>query len=150
MNFLDRIADKMFMKQWNVGLAKINVHELITSRNYNPEYKWLPIGNTGRFFADPFIFKTTDGNINVIYEDFSAQDQYGKISLTTVNEQFQPVFTKEILDTGSHLSYPNVFVDGNKTYIIPEASKSGQVTCYEYDFASRALANGKNIIQNMP
>ena len=150
MNFFDKIADKLFMKQWNIGLARINITELINKKNFSPDYKWLPIKAPDRFFADPFIFKTEDGNINVIYEDFSAADQYGKISLTIVNDKFQPVFTKEMLDTRSHLSYPNVFTENGKIYIIPEASKSGNVTCYEYDSKTRSLVHGKNILENLP
>ncbi|MEO6669132.1 MAG: hypothetical protein ABIN36_06630 [Ferruginibacter sp.] len=150
MNIIDKIADKMFRKQWNIGLARIDVNQLLNKNTYAPDYKWLPIGTANRFFADPFIFKNHDGNINVIYEDFSVDDQYGKISLTIVDDHFHPLFTKQILDTQSHLSYPNVFTENGKTYIIPESSKSGHVTCYEYDFASRSLISAKNIIQNLP
>ncbi|MEO7523625.1 MAG: hypothetical protein ABIT58_05985 [Ferruginibacter sp.] len=138
------------MKQWNVGLAKVDVSALIYKENYAPEYKWLPINALNRFYADPFIFRSTDGNINVIYEDFTAGDQYGKISMTTVDEHFKPILTTGMLDTKSHLSYPNVFKENGKTYIIPEASKSGHVTCYEFDFATRSLVNPRNIIQNLP
>ena len=150
MNFFDRLTDKMFIKQWNIGLAKVDIREFLTKRNYKPKYKWLPISAPTRFFADPFIFKTPEGLINVIYEDYSAKDQYGKISLTTVDNDFRPVFSKEMLDTQSHLSYPNVFLEDGKTYIIPEASKSGNVTCYEYDFHGKTLVNAKHIIKGLP
>lgn len=150
MNLFNKIADKLFIKQWSIGLARVNMEQIISSKNLTPDYKWLPIGNIKRFYADPFIFKNTDGNINVIYEDYSVDDQYGKISLTSLDENFRPVFTKEMLDTGSHLSYPNVFLEEGKTFIIPESSKSGHVTCYEYDFANKQLTNAKNIIQNLP
>lgn len=150
MNVFDKIADKMFRKQWNIGLAKVNITELISKKTVIPEYKWLSIKTPDRFFADPFIFKTPEGTLNVIYEDFSVDDQYGKISLTTVDDNFKAVFTKEMLDTKSHLSYPNVFLENGKTYIIPESSKSGHVTCYEYDFGSKSLVNARNIIQNLP
>src|SRR4051812_14459487 len=130
MNLFYKIADKLFIKQWNIGLAKVNVNDLVSKRNLNPDYKWIPINNIKRFFADPFIFKNDDGHINVIYEDYSLDDQYGKISLTIVDENFKPVVTKEMLDTRSHLSYPNVFTEKGKTFIIPESSKSGHVTCY--------------------
>ena len=150
MNFFDKITDKMFRKQWNIGLARIDITQLLNKTTYAPDYKWLPIDTLNRFYADPFIFKSNDGNINVIYEDFSVEDQYGKISLTTVDENFRPIFTKGMLDTQSHLSYPNVFIEYGKTYIIPESSKSGHVTCYEYDFETSSLINARNIIQNLP
>ena len=73
-----------------------------------------------------------------------------KFRCTTVDNEFRPVFTKQVLDTNSHLSYPNVFKENNKTYIIPEASKSGHVTCYEFDFATKSLINPKNIVLDLP
>lgn len=150
MNLFYKIADKLFIKQWNVGLAKVDMKHAINTKNFNPDYKWIPIDNIKRFYADPFIFQNGDGCINVIYEDYSVDDQYGKISLTVVDENFKPVLTKEMLDTRSHLSYPNVFTENGKTFIIPESSKSGHVTCYEFDFANKKLVNAKNIIQNLP
>src|SRR5690348_12284588 len=150
MNFFDKIADKMFRKQWNIGLAKVDIADVIKNKDYNPDYKWIAINEPHRFFADPFIFKAPDGNINIIYEDYSVDDQYGKISLTAVDANFRPLFSKLMLDTRSHLSYPNVFLHNSKTYVIPESSKNGHVTCYEYDFVTNSLINGKNIIQNLP
>src|SRR6478736_1851703 len=104
MNFFDKITDKMFRKQWNIGLAKIDVIDIIKNKKYDPDYKWLAINAPHRFFADPFIFKTPEGKINVIYEDYSIDDQYGKISVTSVDSNFRPVFSKQVLDTRSHLS----------------------------------------------
>ncbi|MBS1741500.1 MAG: hypothetical protein JST81_00580 [Bacteroidetes bacterium] len=151
MNLFQKITDKLFVKQWNVGLARVDMKELLSSNKYSPDFKWIPIDNVKRFYADPFIFKNgNDGEINVIYEDYSLDDQYGKISLTTVDKDFEPLHSKEILDTRSHLSYPNVFVENGTTYIIPEASKSGHVTSYEFDFDNKRLINPKNIIQNLP
>lgn len=150
MNIIEKITDKLFRKQWHVGLAKIDIADIILKKSYPVDYKWLPIKTADRFYADPFIFKSPEGQIHVIYEDFSVDDLYGKISLTIVDEQLKPVFTKEMLDTKSHLSYPNVFIEDGKTYIIPEASKSGNVTCYEFDFDTKSLINGKTIVQNLP
>ena len=149
MNVFDKITDKFFRKQWNVGLARIDINELFTNKDYSPNYKWLPINGNERFFADPFLIKSPDGKISVLYEDFHVDDQYGKISLVTVDEQFKPVYAKVLLDTRSHLSYPTVYEKDGKTYIIPEASKSGHVTLYEYDHATKSLINQKNIIQNI-
>ncbi|MCP9751049.1 hypothetical protein [Ferruginibacter sp. HRS2-29] len=146
MNFLQKIYDKLTVKQWNIGLARVDIRELIRNKESNIEYTWLPAGPAKRFFADPFIFRNDDGNINVIYEDFSNDDQYGKVSITTVDKDFRPLFTKEILDTKSHLSYPNAFVAEGKTYVMPESSMSGAILRYEYDFAKKELKNAITII----
>jgi hypothetical protein len=146
MNFLQRIFDKLTVKQWNIGFSRVDLKEIIRSRNSNIEYRWLPTGPAKRFFADPFIFRNDDGNINVIYEDFSNDDQYGKISITILDQHFKPLLTKEILDTKSHLSYPNVYLAEGRTYIMPESSKAGAILRYEYDFAKKELINGTTII----
>jgi hypothetical protein len=146
MNFLQKIYDKLTVKQWNIGLARIDIKEMIRNKNSRIEYTWLPAGPAKRFFADPFIFRNDDGNINVIYEDFSNDDQYGKVSITTLDKDFNPIITKEILDTKSHLSYPNVYVSEGKTYIMPESSKAGAILRYEYDFSKKELINERTII----
>jgi hypothetical protein len=140
----------MFVKQWAIGLAKADIGELLTNGADHLKYHWLPISEDTRFFADPFIFPNTDGNLNVIYEDFSYYGQYGKISLSTVDKDFNLLASKEVLDTGSHLSYPNVFVQDGKTFIMPEASKAGNLYCYEFDFAAQKLGNRRTIIENVP
>ncbi len=150
MKVLEKIYDKMCMKQWNVGLARFRPDQLLQQKNINADYTWLTIDTKNRFFADPFIFKGYDGHLQVLYEDFSNSDSYGKISLTALNGRFEPVMTKELLDTKSHLSYPYVFQEAGKTYIIPEASKSGNLTSYEFDFGSKTLINKKDIITGLP
>ncbi|MEO7045369.1 MAG: hypothetical protein ABI091_08710 [Ferruginibacter sp.] len=149
MNILSKIYDKLLIKQWNVGLARIDIKQVIRSKIFDPAFTWLPEPEAERFFADPFLFKNNDGNINVIYEDFSNGDQYGKVSLTTVDKNFKVISTKEILDTKSHLSYPNVFIENGITYIMPEASLSNNLTMYEYDFKDQELKNPKDIIKGM-
>lgn len=149
MNIFDRIADKMFRKQWNIGFAKADIGDIIVHRRL-PDFKWLPIQKPHRFFADPFIFKTPEGTLNVIYEDYSSDEQYGKISLAKLDDRFKPLSSKLILDTGSHLSYPNVFRREGKTFVMPEASKGGDLICYEYDFAKDALVNPRTVMANEP
>ena len=110
MGLLDKIYDKFCVKQWAIGLARADVGMLINKGIADLQFTWLPSPSATRFFADPFIFRNKTGQLEVIYEDFSYYDQYGKISITTVDEQFKPIESKLILDTGSHLSYPNVLL----------------------------------------
>ena len=116
---ISKIADKLFIKQWNIGLAKVNKKDFINNGHKGINCKWLPVISPTRFFADPFIFRDPAGKINVVYEDYCYHDQYGKLSVSVLDDEFSPVLTKEILDTKSHLSYPNVFIHEGKTFIIP-------------------------------
>lgn len=68
---------------------------------------------------------------------------------TSIDKDFNPTGTKEILDAGSHSSYPFVFIENDKTYIIPETSHQGKVSVYEYDFEHKCMINERVII-NLP
>lgn len=138
--------------QWNIGFAKGDIHEIIRNKKNELCFKWLPAKGNSDSIADPFILKTPDGKLNVLYEDFSMIDaeRYGKIFLSTLDADFNPVFDKEILDTLTHTSYPFLFEEGGKTYIIPETRQKSKVSCYEYDFENNNLINEQVIINNLP
>jgi hypothetical protein len=141
--------NKFYIKQWTIGLTEVNIYQFLTNGLSEMSFNWIEINNSSTFFADPFVFKNNDGSLNVIYEDYSYFN-YGKISLSTFDQNFKLIASKELLDIGSHLSYPNVFVQNGKTYIMPESSKEGNLYCYEFDFKKSALINKKIIIANTP
>ena len=147
---MNAILDKLYIKQWNIGLARADIKTILSNGQDTINYTWLPVKKDTRFYADPFIFHDHHGNLNVIYEDFSAEDQYGKISYATLNKDFTPSSSKELLDTKLHLSYPSVFIRDGKTYIIPEASKGGDLISYEFDFEKKQLVNPHILIKNVP
>src|SRR5258708_3806958 len=146
MNLYQNLKNKLTITQWNIGLARGNIAEIIRNKDHNLFYTWLKIDAPDRFYADPFILKAADEHIHILFEDFSANDRYGKIALTTVDKLFNPVFNKIILDSGSHLSYPYIFKENNKVYVLPEAAESGVVSCYEFDFAGKSLINKTDIL----
>lgn len=140
-----KYIDKLFVKQWLIGLSRGDIKEIIRSKTFNLNIKWLHVNSINRFAADPFVFKT-NGYYNIFFEDFAFNEQYGKISLITFDESFKLSDHKIILDTNSHLSYPFLFIENNKIYVFPEASKSGKLSCYEYDPAAKSLNYLKEVI----
>ena len=138
--------------QWNIGFAKYNIADIIREKRNDLKFKWLPIEEGGKSHADPFIFRSDDKKLHVIYEEFSMIDpkKYGKIALSILSEDFNPCFNKEILDSKIHSSYPFVFSENNKTYVIPESSQRGKVSCYQFDFVNKCLINERIIIDNLP
>jgi hypothetical protein len=97
--------------------------------------------------ADPFIFKTDDGRINIIFESVSTYNLDGKISLIVLNDLLEPVLEKVVLDTNAHLSYPYVFKENGKIYVFPESAFGGTLFCYEFDQAKRLLTNKKEVMK---
>jgi len=150
MKLLNKILDKAYIKQWNVGLTRIDFDKLKSSGELSEPLSWLPLNDPLRFYADPFLYTDREGHIHVFFEDFHYGDQYGKISVAKLDHDFQPISKQILLDTGSHLSYPNIIVDQEKVFMLPENSKHGVVHYYEYDAKNLRLHNPETIFRKLP
>lgn len=148
MKLLDAIIDKCYIKQWTYGLCHLKDRDVLADGIDGLNFHWAAAPKDTRFYADPFVFKTKHGEQVVIYEDYDNDDQYGKVSVDVLNADFSVKKQHTILDTGLHLSYPNVIHEHGKIYIMPESSKEGDLCCYEYDEVLHTLVNKKTIIPN--
>ena len=57
--------------QWSIGFSRGDIEQIIKEKNNNLSFKWLALKNNDHSIADPFIFKDIEGNLNLLYEDFS-------------------------------------------------------------------------------
>lgn len=138
--------------QWNIGISRGDIVQIIRDKKCNLSFKWMPLNDYSKSIADPFLFRSKEGLLNIIYEDFSMIDpnKYGTLKMFTLNEDFDIIATQKILDTQSHISYPFVFKENGTTYIIPESRKRNKVSSYEYNFDTNTLKNEKVLIDNCP
>lgn len=148
-SIVSKFIEKLYYKHWVIGLSRADIKEIIRTRSFSQDIKWLSINSADHFNADPFFLRGKDGNLNIFYEDLILDEQYGKIFLMTIDNSFTKFKTKLLLDTKSHLSYPFIFEEDNRIFVFPEASKSGRLTCYEFDQGTQALSYLKEII-NLP
>ena len=130
---LSKYVEKLFFKKWIIGIFHSDIKDIIRSKSFDPDIKWLPIKLIDSYYADPFLVSSKEGTHKILIEDFSFNKNYGKISLMTLDARFKQVDFKLLLDTKSHLSYPFAYTENNRTYIFPEAGESGKLSCYEYD-----------------
>jgi hypothetical protein len=147
ITFLSKYIDKLFFKQWIIGICKGDIKDIIRKKSFDPDIKWYYLDSFNKFFADPFFVSSSDGNQKILFEDYPFDDDYGKIALMTVDKDLRELGQKLILDTGSHLSYPFVYYENSKIYIFPEAAKSGKLSCYEYDPLTESVEFVKDIIE---
>lgn len=152
MNFKRLYHKTCCVMQWNIGLVHADIGKIIREKKTNLSFKWLPLNEGNNSVADPFIFRTEPGKINLLYEAFSMVNlkQYGKIALCVLNDDFEILSNKEILDSGSHTSYPFVFREEGKIFVIPESRRKAAVSGYEYDLVNKCLINEKCILSNLP
>ncbi len=82
-----------------------------------------------RFFADPCIIEE-QGRTVLFFEDFPYSTQKGVISAGFWDgESLKNVCT--VLEEPHHLSFPQVWKQGEKWLMLPEAKESGTITLYE-------------------
>jgi hypothetical protein len=138
--------DKFFFKQWIIGFIRGELKEIISKRTFDDEITWLNLFPKGCSSADPFIIMREDNKLHLIFEEYHHNEDYGKISLIILDNDFKVLKQKVLLDTKSHLSYPYIFREENKIYIFPESASSGKLLCYEYDPIHQSLQFVKEIM----
>ena len=134
-----KYINKLYLKHWVIGLCRGDIREIIRSKTFCLSVKWFQFNSIDHFLADPFFLDSNDGHLSIFLEDFSLNDFYGKISLLTLDNNFERISQTMLLDTGSHLSYPFIFKENSKLYVFPESSHSGKLDCYEYNMSQRSL-----------
>lgn len=82
------------------------------------------------FLADPFLF-SYNGRLYLFYERQDRWYGIGHICMRFTNDM--QVWSDEIdvLKEAFHLSFPYVFEDNGKVYMLPEAGYSGTIRLYE-------------------
>jgi hypothetical protein len=146
MGIIQKYRDKLYLKQWGLGFLKADIKDIIRRRQTNLSFTWLSIENPDVSYADPFIFKATDGKIHLLFENVTSYDMDGTISLMVCDELFKPVLQKTVLDNLEHLSYPYVFQKNGTTYVFPENAFKGALHCYEFDVNTKSFTNPKKVL----
>lgn len=145
-NFL-KYLDKLFYKKWTIGICHGNIEDIIRNKTFDPDINWVRSKSFDKFYADPFLLTSNDGCHKILIEEYPFKDDYGKISLMTLDQDFNIKSQKILLDTKSHLSYPFVFNENSKTYIFPETAQNNKLSCYEYNYETETMSFVKDIIE---
>ncbi len=137
---------RLFLKQWNVGIVKGDIREIIRSKKFDRDICWLPVNGPDHQQADPFFLQRENGTYELLIEDVVTRDGYGKIAWVQMDKHFRRTGHAIVLDTESHLSYPYIFRDNGKVYLFPESSEAGKLSCYTYDPVTRSAAFAGDIL----
>ena len=90
-------------------------------------FRWIE-SPKGRFHADPFLLDV-QGKMYLFFEDLDYAANRGRISCCSVTgETLGPVIP--VLERPYHLSYPHVFWDNGRLFMIPESRENGTVDLY--------------------
>ncbi len=80
------------------------------------------------FWADPFIIKQESGSV-IFYEELN--NNKGHISCVKLDDAYNVIENKIVLNKDYHLSFPNVFFKDNNYYMIPESSQNNDLQLYK-------------------
>ncbi len=101
---------------------------------------WVKSPYKDRWFADPFILDVTDEKFTVLAEEVRYKHPKGRIVKLTVDRKSLLIEKREtLLETNTHLSFPNIYRQDGKVFITPENAQEGKQHVYEYDSKSEKL-----------
>jgi len=86
----------------------------------------------GIMWADPFPVKKEDGSGYYIFvEEMPYSTMKGHIAVLEIDNSGKVEKSTKILETNTHLSYPNVFKIDDTWYMIPESGASRKISLYK-------------------
>lgn len=133
-----RVLNKVRKFSWFIYIVKSSNKELL--------YKYKPLmNNKGYFSADPFLFDC-NGSTFLFFEEASLKSGIGHISYTNLNDQTQKGIA---LKEDFHLSFPNVFSDGEDIFMIPETRNSNSISLYKCIEFPDKWEKSKTLLNNL-
>ncbi len=104
---------------------------------------WRVLSDPGhRFFADPFPI-WYEGRSYIFFEDYDHRTGKGIVSYVEVGENGPLGPIRPALEEPWHLSYPFLFEDGGRIYMIPESCNARHVALYRAErFPDRWVREG--------
>jgi len=130
-NVASWIGEKLFRPEyWHVGLVSQSLGEIVESGRIE-DARWMPLSEPGRFIADPFSF-TDQGTRYLAVEDYSYRLGRGRLIALPLDQASPKASTaSEVLSRPYHLSYPFIYEENDRTYMVPETARAGEIALYE-------------------
>jgi hypothetical protein len=115
-------------EQWTIGFVPADAVDP------GKGFPWRRVGwiepPDGGFIADPFLVED-QGQYWLFYEHLGFDEGKGTLWVAPFDRDAPDLEKgRKVLETAFHLSFPNVFRDGNQWYMLPEQSRSGKTTLY--------------------
>lgn len=114
---------------WEIGFVADGLDGVFSN---NPQYIWVKNPYKDEcWFADPFILDVTEDYIVLLVEEMRYAVHKGRIAKLTINRHTMVIEKMEILlEEDTHLSFPNIWREGNEVYVYPENHDSGKLNLY--------------------
>lgn len=145
-NIIARIIERGTREEWNVGIVRQSVDEVVRgarARNVN----WVPPIPDG-WLADPMAV-AADGAIAVLCERMNLGTEKADIAaMEYSNERWSAHST--VIRTGCHASYPFIFAYDGQTYCVPETFEANEVRLYRARAFAKEWELVGTLLQDVP
>ena len=96
------------------------------------------------WFADPFFYSIDDNEIVLLAEQLYYPINRGRLVKMTLDKHYKLLSVEPILTLDTHLSFPNIWRENDKTYVYPENYQGGTLSIWEFD--GNQMSNPKVLI----
>lgn len=135
---LRSIIHNFKFNKWNLAFVDESLEDIVKNKSVTVHY--MKGNNRRQWFADPFILDVTEDHIICLVEELSYKTMKGRIAKLIIDRKnYRLLASKILLDLPTHLSFPFIFRQDDKVYILPENSASGNSTIYVYDSVDDSL-----------
>lgn len=120
---------------YHIGFVE-NSDLIHTSVSWYNSVRWLDSRDFDKegWFADPFFLSMNDDSIVLLAEEFYYAINRGRLVKMTISRcDYRLLDVKPILTLDTHLSYPIVWQEEQKTFIYPENYQGGALRLWEFD-----------------
>lgn len=138
MKYLKSLFRRLTRTSWHLGIVNGGLPRVFSD---NPlDVSWVKSPYKDRWFADPFILDVTDEKYTVLAEEVRYEHPKGRIVRLTIDRRSLEIEKREtLLETDTHLSFPNIYRRDGRIFITPENAQEGKQHAYEYDVTSGTL-----------
>lgn len=145
----NKILNKLLHYSWDLAYG-IYSEDTISLPYKKLEIRHIKNPYPSKWFADPFILKSSNNELHLLVEEFDYSVNRGRIARLIIDKNNNIITNcKIILDLPTHLSFPAIYKINGKIYVHPENYQSGSSIIYEYDEINEKLVN-PNILINEP
>ena len=123
---LQRLIQAPFWQEdWHIGIVDGTVEELFHRGHLGPT-RWLDGPSRRYYLADPFAL---DGDETILAEAYDLLTRRGHIAAVEADGAGPPV-ARPVIDTGGHMSYPQLIQFDGGIYCLPETCDQRRATLY--------------------
>jgi hypothetical protein len=114
---------------WRIGVRRAET-PLFRHADSVPvdQFRWLD-NPAGRYWADPYLFEH-DGRTWLFFEDCTMATRKGVIGCAELRADGTLGPAMRVLERPYHLSFPQLFREGETIYLLPESDEAGVVELY--------------------